>query len=534
MIVPFVAGPGPLEGGPKSSPGSVKEGESFSSTLKTEYDRSLSNRESPSTPNPTSPDTSVRKALSTSPSSSSNELAEESTPVVTTEEISPEDTGETTDVSQGEGETVEGMESLLPIDADELVVDDVNVPVVPTLVLPDTRQWLEGMEEGTEDSPPLDTDSEVDLNEETDQKEGHGKRESIPGAVPFGVVPPAVLNESPLVAPPEILSAGNRTITPVSSKTESVPSLPLDIPKEGRDAEGVNVLPEEKLEIAPPQKTQATAASNHETSAPVFEKPGTEIKTKTMGTSETANANTSLSGPAPEEGLNEFQQNSNPHSRRESPASSGITPILTTSAETPAVDALGPGQTSLEKSVSSSIAPQGVTGRTGGAIPLMGGPIPSFPEIEGSKTAAAVPPPPPAPPEFKPSPIELARQIHVHLESGRSVVRMDLQPEQLGELHIALEAKGKDVSMQFRVENESARQAVASGLRDLSGTLSTLGWSVNGLSVSVSSGGVGTGRGDGGNSGWAPSSSPSNVLEDESGSSPVEKAPGGWRVDLVA
>lgn len=140
----------------------------------------------------------------------------------------------------------------------------------------------------------------------------------------------------------------------------------------------------------------------------------------------------------------------------------------------------------------------------------------------------------PAPPVVTPSPIDLARQIHVHLESGRSVVRIDLHPNHLGELRISMETKGKDVSMQFTVDNDQARTAVVAGLREITGTLSSLGWSVNGLAVHVSSGGVGDGRGDTPGTLWGQGKSNSNTVAPET--KPVASSPatGRWRVNLVA
>jgi hypothetical protein len=496
MIVPFVAGPGPLEGGPKSSPGSVKEDENFSSTLKTECDRSIPDGEIDAVPK------------------------DSSASLVNSREIS---LSSPTDVPQGEGEATEEMESLLPIDTDELLVGDVKEGLIPTLILPNAGQWLAGVEDREEDLTP--PQPELESEDETGKANSFGKGEIVSGSVPLGLFPPALLQESSAVV--------GSPVRP-SSVVESVSSLPLKALQGGGRAEDVNVVLEGESHKAAQLNPPEVSVSKQEAPVPVTDKPLAELNTKTTLHSDFPTSSTVLTPSMREDGFNEFQQDSDSNARQESPAATSITPIFPTAAETTAFDGLAEGLTSLEKSVTSMIATQGVTHRTGGAIPLMGGPGLTFPEIEVSKTVAGVPTPPPAPPEFKPSPLELARQIHVHLESGRSVVRMDLQPEQLGELHIALEAKGKDVSMQFRVENDSARQAVASGLRELSGTLSTLGWSVNGLSVSVSSGGVGTGRGDGGNSGWAPSSSPSNILEDESGTSHVEKAPGGWRVDLVA
>ena len=132
------------------------------------------------------------------------------------------------------------------------------------------------------------------------------------------------------------------------------------------------------------------------------------------------------------------------------------------------------------------------------------------------------------------SPVDLARQIHVHLESGRSVVRIDLHPEHLGELRISMETKGKEVSMQFTVENDNARTTVVAGLREITGTLSSLGWNVNGLAVNVSSGGVGNGRGDANGPQWGQSKNLSNTLPAEPHVSAPRQGTGEWRVDLVA
>lgn len=134
----------------------------------------------------------------------------------------------------------------------------------------------------------------------------------------------------------------------------------------------------------------------------------------------------------------------------------------------------------------------------------------------------------------KTGPVEIARQIHVHLESGRSVVRIDLHPEHLGELRISMETKGKDVSMRFTVENENARTTVVAGLREITGTLSSLGWSVSGLVVNVSSGGVGNGRGESHGPVWGESKNISNTVLPEPIRSSPRRETGQWRVDLVA
>lgn len=134
----------------------------------------------------------------------------------------------------------------------------------------------------------------------------------------------------------------------------------------------------------------------------------------------------------------------------------------------------------------------------------------------------------------KAGPVEIARQIHVHLESGRSVVRIDLHPEHLGELRISMETKGKDVSMQFTVDNENARTSVVAGLREITGTLSSLGWSVSGLAVNVSSGGVGNGRGESSGPLWGENRTFSNTLLPESKTPSPKSETGQWRVDLVA
>lgn len=140
----------------------------------------------------------------------------------------------------------------------------------------------------------------------------------------------------------------------------------------------------------------------------------------------------------------------------------------------------------------------------------------------------------PAPPVVTPSPLDLARQIHVHLESGRSVVRIDLHPNHLGELRISMETKGKDVSMQFTVDNDQARTAVVAGMREISGTLSSLGWNVNGLAVHVSSGGVGDGRGETPGALWGQGKSNSNALAPETEPVDSSMVTGHWRVNLVA
>lgn len=140
----------------------------------------------------------------------------------------------------------------------------------------------------------------------------------------------------------------------------------------------------------------------------------------------------------------------------------------------------------------------------------------------------------PAPQVVTPSPIDLARQIHVHLASGRSVVRIDLHPNHLGELRISMETKGKDVSMQFTVDNDQARTAVVAGLREITGTLSSLGWSVSGLAVHVSSGGVGDGRGETPGTLWGQGKSNSNTVEPEIKTVAPSPNAGRWRVNLVA
>ncbi len=137
-------------------------------------------------------------------------------------------------------------------------------------------------------------------------------------------------------------------------------------------------------------------------------------------------------------------------------------------------------------------------------------------------------------PVLSPSPIELAKLIHVHLESGRSVVHVELHPDHLGEMNIALETKGKDVSMRFTVDNDTARHSVVAGLKELSGSLTTLGWTVNGLAVQVASGGVGNGRSDADGSRWAAFPVNANQVPVEQKTESRFAPSGAWRVDLVA
>ncbi|MBP9127849.1 MAG: flagellar hook-length control protein FliK, partial [Elusimicrobia bacterium] len=157
----------------------------------------------------------------------------------------------------------------------------------------------------------------------------------------------------------------------------------------------------------------------------------------------------------------------------------------------------------------------------------------SAPPIEKGGPVESVRPAVPVP-ELTPSPIELAKQIHVHLESGRSVVHVELHPDHLGEMNIALETKGKDVSMRFTVDNDTARHSVVAGLKELSGSLTTLGWTVNGLAVQVASGGVGNGRSDADGSRWAAFPVNANQVPVEQKTESRFAPSGAWRVDLVA
>lgn len=534
MIVPSVAGPGPLEGGPKSSPGSASEGERFSIHLNKEVDRFDPNRKPPSQESPSISTKSERKEKPFSPHGAQRKLTsspslKDDRPLPLTKEALPYDQRTGTEGSLlDSGENEENVDSLAspPVHGEDLHANETEgVEVVPVL-LPEVV--LQGEEERPEPDAPSDSGSET--TEDFRSGETSTKGDPVSPFLFPSLVPPVPHQKSEVVVPLQPALSEEKSLGSLSPMADGGPSLNLEDTHEKR----VEVSSEGKAGSPLPLKPQEVPPSKREAVAPSSEGPTPEAKTIPRAIPVVANRPSGLTQE--EKGNSEFQDQLEGKDRRELPSSLRSGPSFSLAVpEGKPVDTLIPkGMNSTEEALSPAASVLNGLGRSGGVVPPMGGQSPGFPSVEGSKTNAALSAPPPAPPEFKPSPIDLARQIHVTLESGRSLVRLDLKPDHLGELHIALEAKGKDVSMQFRVDNDTARQVVVSGLRELSGTLTTLGWSVNDLAVNVSSGGVGNGRGDGGHSDMGSSSHNSNVLVDETGITETERAPGAWRVDLVA
>lgn len=139
----------------------------------------------------------------------------------------------------------------------------------------------------------------------------------------------------------------------------------------------------------------------------------------------------------------------------------------------------------------------------------------------------------PAPPVVTPSPIDLARQIHVHLELGRSVVRRPHPEIHWESCGFPWKQKAKTFPCNLRWTTTRPARPWWPGCEKLREP-SSLGWSVNGLAVHVSSGGVGDGRGDTPGTLWGKGKSNSNTVAPET--KPVASSPatGRWRVNLVA
>lgn len=543
--------PGPLEGGPMVSPGPAKEsGEKFSAQLKHAYDQSkgasapLSAKPSP---NPT--DQSERPAKENEASPKEAAPSKDARPAG-----SPRSSKGAGKIPAKGPETVsDGVPKTSVVDpalienAETLVVAiPINLPLAVETP-PSEKGEAEGDPDvsllesiavvGPSDLPvaPAEILEETPADSEPPKKEEPVKVEAKPQEAPTSALLPVNLA---VVMPtePAVPVENEIPLAPVASVKEDAVAVPLPAVN-GSVPEPVNVglSPAAGLD-----QDMATLPKTPELKNVVRPKDSPELlKKKTESSVPEAAEKTPVDRPDLRVVLDPVPQGIRPepkvsvtHSpekevqRETHPVKEAPLPAVVFQPEVAApipltIDAVpkpkeSPGIAPIDSGMAAQSGPpaQGTTESVQNSAPVL--------EETPAKAGA------------KAGPVEIARQIHVHLESGRSVVRIDLHPEHLGELRISMETKGKDVSMQFTVDNENARTSVVAGLREITGTLSSLGWSVSGLAVNVSSGGVGNGRGESSGPLWGENRTFSNTLLPESKTPSPKSETGQWRVDLVA
>ena len=580
--------PGPLEGGPMVSPGPAKEsGEPFSAQLKHAFDQSVggSSPEAPKPPldrnlspakerppkdphrdssKPTDQKTTVKDNGPTHPSKSDERLTTPKGPQPKDEGVSAKSSPDKTPpLSQSKWEN--------PIKGSEMMVE--GVPLIsdletalfggpaegqvlsPTMTPPESIP-LEGEQNTVQEGdvslmllapavsenmpvPPSAFPEEAEVEPESEIKDEPLKKQLslLEGSIPVLPVAglPTIVPLEPIVMVEVDLSSAplkdDLTIAPVATEPKNDPLPLVDEKKESTNTPMEISSPMEtpSLKKANPSKkeTNSIPQKKEETlSPPVLPeetKKSTDVPALRVPVEPVGKQNRAESEGSSSKGLEkkEVQRTDSTPKETKLPTAvfspEGTAPILKTT------DPLTKGKNAPGIAAVQS----GSMGSSGSPVPEMGGSVPRLSEVSDGAPAKAAP-------ATAPSPVDLARQIHVHLESGRSVVRIELHPEHLGELRISLETKGKDVSMQFTVDNDNARTAVVAGLREITGTLSTLGWSVSGLAVNVSSGGVGNGRGESNGPFWGEGQKISNNILPEPKTASPHRETGQWRVDLVA
>ncbi|MBK8575169.1 MAG: flagellar hook-length control protein FliK [Elusimicrobia bacterium] len=538
MSVPMV-GPGPLEGGPKSLPGPAKSEDTFSGHFKQACDRPQEDSNSSLVP-PSEDHSDTPNGLLRSPRLSKGEGFVS----VAGPETSSEDGTEPLD-----GETL-----LLPNPKGILVSLTANANVEEVLVSAEPDQ--DGGRNQTttaEKSLVASTDPSVLLakplleiteKSEPETKEEWMKNQAPPGhllppvvapvPIPLAIVLPAEPSE-PILNEPSAIVLNEEPVS-VSGVTAAVnvtaPVLAGAMPLAGPKIEGASRALTADVDISAPRKERSETTKKNQASQSVLV-DGAKDQTVPLESGLGFSVEPTVKGSRPDSGMSSTEKQGKPSPQDASEAK----PVTHTAQGIPP-------EASPQITVTADVAPKrketpGISplgsdpiSRSGGdSVPLGKMPIPESSPLAELRPAESVRS---AAPVLTPSPVDLARQIHVHLESGRSVVHIELQPDHLGELRISMETKGKDVSMQFTVDNDNARHAVVAGLREITGTLSSLGWSVNGLAVHVSSGGVGNGRGDSLGPAWGQGQNQSNTLPTEPEVSAQKQGAGEWRVDLVA
>lgn len=580
--------PGPLEGGPMVSPGPAKEsGEPFSVRLKHAFDRTVRGGTADvSTPTPDRNPSPANERDSEDPRrGSSNELEQKQSvednggahPIKSGEKATapkePQPKKEAVSLKSSPDETppatqrpwenplkgpdgVVAGEPIFPELETAMMGISVDGQVLLPTTIPPERIPSEGEQNTVQEGddplillapaagedmtvPPSALPEELDAEPETEFKDDPLKKQSSPLEASPPVLPQAGLptiaplepivfiEGDPSAAPPKDDSA----IVPVAAEAKTDPVPLVDEKKESTnppmDISSSTEAPSVKKTVPSKKETHSVSQKKEETlSTPVrpeetkksMDGPDLRVPVAPAGKQNRAEAEGSSSNGSDKKEVQ--RTDSAPKETILPPAVfslEGTAPVLKTTDPMPK-GKNAPGITAVHP---------GSMGSSGSPVPEMGGSVPRLSEVSDGAAAKAAP-------ATAPSPVDLARQIHVHLESGRSLVRIDLHPEHLGELRISLEAKGKDVSMQFTVDNDNARSAVVAGLREITGTLSTLGWSVSGLAVHVSSGGVGNGRGESNGPLWGESQKiPNTILPEPKTASPRRES-GQWRVDLVA
>ena len=525
MSVPMI-GPGPLEGGPKGSPGPAKNADEFSACLKEEC-----GREAPPAGDPLPPQQSVsgKSVMSADPEpslqpafTSGSEQSVDTAPVVGAPVSVPINVGLAPSVPNPLlVKEIPDLMVLMPDAVDPSWTGDVESLPVGGGLIPIAVEGAAKEEESDTDVPSVLKESAV----------------SAPLAPVLAPVP-LVVAEVPLAV---VVPEADRSVSTEGLKGEPAenPGVVEAVSINGRESNTGFVAPVVENQKAGRGSLPSLEPDRASTPPPSVQTPDPSLPKGENDRPDRAPATLDSSGlirTTPSMG-DRFSEN------REMPASQKLEiPIPQKSGPLTSVQSTMPAPESKSSSIEQdatfrealkAVSDAGSSFKGSAGVVLTGEGVVSTSGINKGVPVETVRPAVPVP-VLSPSPVELAKQIHVHLESGRSVVHVELHPEHLGEMNIALEAKGKDVSMRFTVDNDTARHSVVAGLKELSGSLNTLGWTVNGLAVQVASGGVGNGRSDADGSRWA--AFPVNVnqvpLEQKTESRPSPS--GAWRVDLVA
>jgi hypothetical protein len=525
MSVPMI-GPGPLEGGPKGSPGPATNADEFSACLKEEC-----NRESAPAGGPLPPKNTV---------SAKSELP-----------AKPEQTNQSSPKNSSE----QSVEPVAVTEVPGLVpLETVSVPSVPNpLVVKETPDLMVLLPESVDPSMAVDLESfpvEDGLpaipveggtgEEDSDTDDPSLAKESFVPAPPVSVSSPLplVVAEVPLavIVPDRVEPNSNEGLIVESPENSGAVEA---VSRTGRELDSGIVAPvieNPKAKVGPTSSLESdqpavppAAVKTPDLSLPKAE---TDRPEGTQGTLDAARP--PLPSNAPVNGSSENGELP-AVAKVERPIQQKSGPLTSVQSTMPAPDRKAPStnQDATFRDALKAVSDTTSSFKSSAEVVLTGEGVVSTPRIEKGAPVEPVRPAVPVP-VLSPSPMELAKQIHVHLESGRSVVHVELHPEHLGEMNIALEAKGKDVSMRFTVENDSARHSVVAGLKELSGSLNTLGWTVNGLAVQVASGGVGNGRSDADGSRWSAFPVNANQVPVETKTDTRPASTGVWRVDLVA
>ena len=523
-------GPGPLEGGPMVSPGPAKSGDDFSAHLKQACDQPKGE----SSPPPSSPSVNgEKKGECPAPSQEKEKgleipVAEVTIDPAPVENPPPIPGPNPVDVKPELNLLLAGSKNKSEIDPAILIDLPDAEPLLVQPVPPESTGESLPVSESPESTP---TEPKIE------KKEDPAKAGPVP--IPLTILMPTAPVIPVESTPHEVLPKKEDPAVVqevLAVKSGSAPDVPVLAP-----------LPDATPSALIPPKvpdTKTAVLSDAQPKGPVKPKQkGPSLPTASVDgvvqepTEDQPPLQTSPD-PSPQRSLPELAATPTPPQEKEGakeappPPHAQTTPAPIHALEgVPTVPLTTDNAAKPKESLTISAVSAAPSNQASGPESTAGAATPPTPPVSEARTADVVRPPAPV---VTPSPMDLARQIHVHLDAGRSVVRIDLHPNHLGELRISMETKGKDVSMQFTVDNDNARQTVVAGLREITGTLSTLGWSVTGLAVHVSSGGVGNGRGEANGLPWGPRQNTTNNVLPETTSPAPESPAGGWRVDLVA